>query len=576
MGDPWGTPIEPLLKQWKEEGVDSARAQAVDTSAAAVRDPRLGVFTQELAAYLGEHASAQQLLDLDRKLTDPEYRALFEDGYHVGLEEGVRDALAAYLEFWTGLARIVLTFYASVYDQQLLEKGVAWWVTQRGTTDHAAVEKELNEKLASYYYIKALEKASKELPQIAAVLRKLLHKGPGALAGEILNALLDQFSAEFFTKRNPYDQGRMLGLWIGRGYSEVALLILGFVNAEQALLGAAFRGVGRVAKGVATAVKEFTHLKQPATLAHDLEEARNAMALRGVEEAEKAGQVDRSAAALEKDAQALARLEKAEEAFATGKAKAALEDLGKVSGKSSREIAEALAKIAKHLDELPEELRNLSVDQWQEVVEYARKNSNTYSVKGLLAEQLVPSHSRYQKLLTHAKQLVGLDKRWDPSTLQLVRRARGLAPTQTTRGSMGELADALLIVRAKDAKDPKQIYIVAVFESKSWGNKGDLISRSQEELGQLGWDFERMAENPIEVELENGARVTFQPEQVHISRRDTTWVGIVPKDASFRPKSFDRVASSLNFELWNQTVADTTLQKVANQVSKSARAPVAP
>jgi hypothetical protein len=572
VADPWGTPIEPLLKQWREDGLDARKAQAVGTTAAAVRDPRLGLFSQELAAYLGQHASAEQLLDLEGKLRDPQYRVLFEGGYHVGLEEGVEDALAAYADFWADLARIVLSFYGSVYDRQLLEKGVTWWVTRRGTADHAAVERELNEKLATYFYIKALQKAWTELPKIESVLRKLLHESPGAVAGELLNALLDRFSSEFFAKRNPYDQGRMLGYWMGRGFGEVALLILGFVNAEGALLGAGFRGVGKVAGRIGEAVKEFTHLKLPTRLAHDIDEARNAMALRGVEEAQKAGQVDRSAGMLEKDAQALARLEKAEEAFATGKAKAALEDLGKLSGMSARELAEALAKIAKHLDELPEELRNLSVDRWAEVVEYARKNSNTFSVKGLLAEQLIPAHSKYQKLLTRAKQLVALDKRWDASTLQLVRRARGLAPTKTTSGSMGELADALLIVRAKDPKDAKQLYVVAVFESKSWGNKGDLISRSQEELGQLGWDFERIAENSMEVEFENGARATFQPGQVHISRRETTWVGIIPKDASFRRKSFDRVAGTLNFEVWNQTVADTTLQKVANQVSKAARA----
>jgi hypothetical protein len=221
--------------------------------------------------------------------------------------------------------------------------------------------------------------------------------------------------------------------------------------------------------------------------------------------------------------------------------------------------------------DLPNELRALRRDQWAEVIDYAEVNGNRFSVKGLLAEQLNELNREFGPLFERIRRRLQSDPRWDLSTLQYVRRAKGKAPTRISGGSYQDLADGLIVVFAKDPRARQQVFICGVLESKSLSNKGDLISRGGEELGQLGWNFERIRENPIELEYTTVTnareRRIFAPDAVDISRNDTAWVAVLPRGVNLKPDEINRLRATLNLEpQWNHAVDDKRLQRIADEI----------
>jgi len=162
---------------------------------------------------------------------------------------------------------------------------------------------------------------------------------------------------------------------------------------------------------------------------------------------------------------------------------------------------------------------------------------------------------------------------WDVSTLHYARRTKGIAPTRTSPGHLADLADGVVLVRAKHPDAKPQVLIIAVFEAKSRSNRGDVITRSGEELGQLGWDFERFSEEAVELEVLRPDRTVerrlFRPDEIRISRYETQWRAFLPKGETLSKKGAERLRQDLSFEWTTHNTMDHQLQRIADGIVRA-------
>lgn len=207
-------------------------------------------------------------------------------------------------------------------------------------------------------------------------------------------------------------------------------------------------------------------------------------------------------------------------------------------------------------------LQILSFEAWDRVVQYAIQNSNVFSIKGKIAEEVFFLSDAFKKAWTNALERaskIGFTE----ADIQLVRNIKGVSPSSTATGAMQELTDGALVAVKGD-----KIFIFTVFEMKSPSNLRDLAKWEKEFLGQIGWDFERFAENPSLFGLGTGNRI-FQPDQVVISRNNTAWIGVAPHGKTLSPANIKHIQDAMpGFELVNGPVRDGILNDLAKNVSK--------
>lgn len=496
-------------------------------------------FAEQLRNILRPHATEENIRDFTEMLIDPAYRLRFEDGYSDGRLQGAQEALKQYIADLKNSATTVLGFYASVYDPVLWTRGLQFYLSARGSRSSREAIETIKARFEAYTYFRQLEKVIPQLPQILdSVLTSL--KEPGDAIGQVVLRATADLAQQIFSTRDPYERGRRLGHFVGRGIMEALLLVAEIVGLPEMLAGKLLLSIPKLAQPIRSAASRLRKLPAPPARAQEvIEEATDGVARQAVREMDAA----------------------TPRPFSQGPAPPVATTISKLD-----EVIEEVKKL-----NLPDEVRGFTREQWQEVIEYARKNDNPFSVKGVLAEQLIEANPKFQRLMDRVRREVEAQPAWDLNTLQYVRRARGKAPTRIAGGAFRDLADGLIAVRAKDPQAKPQVLILAVFEAKSRSNRRDLVSRGGEELGQIGWDFERIVENPIELELRtptgDAERYTFTPDEVRISRHDTTWVVALPKGEFLRPDELDKLRKSVsNLDEWNHEVMDARLQRAAEQI----------
>jgi Domain of unknown function (DUF4157) len=201
-------------------------------------------------------------------------------------------------------------------------------------------------------------------------------------------------------------------------------------------------------------------------------------------------------------------------------------------------------------------LNRLGEDAWARVLAYARTNRNVYSIKGKIAEELFALTPEFDAARQRAIALA--ERRGFPAeTVRFVRNVRGVAPTPGGGGSPQELTDGVFA-----AVERTRVLILTVFESKSPSNLRELGKRPGEFLGQLGWDFERLSEAPLEIDGQ-----TFQPDQVMVSRRATEWIGVAPPGKALSSAKLASIRRGFpGFNLAHGAVSDDALNTIAARV----------
>ena len=198
----------------------------------------------------------------------------------------------------------------------------------------------------------------------------------------------------------------------------------------------------------------------------------------------------------------------------------------------------------------------LSPEAWDRVFAYARTNSNVYSVKGKLAEELFGLSPEFGSIRQSAVDRAASEG-IPPSDVQFVPDIRGVTPTTRSAGGTGELTDGAFV-----AISGGRVRVLAVIESKSPSNLRELVRRPEEWLGQVGWDFERMRQVPTTVR-----GTTYQPSQVDVSRTRTEWVGVAPPGETLSTKGLAQIRSGFpTFRLVSGPVRDPILNQLAARV----------
>jgi hypothetical protein len=497
-------------------------------------------FAERLRVAIKAHATDERMRDFAEALADPAYRSRFEAGYWDGRLQGAQKALERYVADLKTTATAVLGFYASVYDPVLWARGLQFYLSARGSRGSRELIETIGVRFETYAYFRQVEKVIPQLPQILDSVIAIL-KDPGDAIGQVVVRATTDLAQQFFSTRDPYERGRVLGHFVGRGITEALLLVAGIVGLPEMLAGKLILDIPKLAQPIRSATSRLRKLPTPPARAHEaIEEAMDGVARQAAKAMDAA----------------------TPRPFSHGPAPPVPTTISMLD-----EIIAEVKKLS-----LPDEVRGLTREQWQEVIEYARINDNPFSVKGIVAEQLIEAHPKFQQLVDRARRKVEGEAAWDLSTLQYVRRTKGKAPTKIFGGTFSDLADGLIVVRAKNPQSKPQVFILAVIEAKSRRNRGNLVSRGGEELGQIGWDFERICENPIELELRtlNGAeaqRYTFNPDEVKISRHDTTWIVALPKGESLTIDELGKLRQSVsNLDQWNHEVMDSWLQRIAEQI----------
>jgi hypothetical protein len=498
-------------------------------------------FAKQLREAIRAHATDEDMRNFAEALADPAYRSRFEAGYWDGRLQGAQKALERYVADLKNTATAVLGFYASVYDPVLWARGLQFYLSARGSKSSREAIEAIGARFETYTYFRQLEKVIPQLPKIIDSVVAIL-KDPGDAIGQVVLRATADLAQQISSTRDPYERGRALGHFVGRGITEALLLVVDIIGLPEMLAGKLLLSIPKLAQPIRSAASRLKRLPTPPARAQEaIEEAMDGVARQAAKEMDAA----------------------TPRPFSQGPAPPVPTTISKLD-----EIIEEVKKLS-----LPDEVRGFTREQWQEVIEYARKNDNPFSVKGVMAEQLIEANPKFQQLVDRVRRNVEGEAAWDPVTLQYVRRAKGKAPTRNSGGAFRDLADGLIVVRAKNLQSKPQVFILAVFEAKSRSNRGDLVSRGGEELGQIGWDFERIRENPIELELQTptgmAERYTFNLDEVKISRHDTTWVVTLPKGENLKPDELDRLRQSVsNLDQWNHELMDTRLQRTAEQIVK--------
>jgi hypothetical protein len=217
----------------------------------------------------------------------------------------------------------------------------------------------------------------------------------------------------------------------------------------------------------------------------------------------------------------------------------------------------------------PDELQVISqlpADGWDRIFAYARANTNIFSVKGKIAEELFLLTPDFQTVRQGA--LARAASEGIPAgDVRFVQDVRGVTPSATSGQGTGELTDGAFVAVVQG-----RVRVLAVLESKSPSNLRELARRPEEYLGQMEWDYERMQEVPTMI-----GGTTYQPSQVDISRTRTDWVGIAPPGRSLSAAGVASIRSSLpTFRLVNGPVRDQVLNELATRVVAAAAPPTAP
>lgn len=535
--EPLLSPERVQLQQFKEALVDDVRA-------AQTVQARPGGFGLELAAAVRAEASDARVLAFLDAMADPNYRARFHDGYLAGHVVGGFEAATELVDDTRRLAKTILDFYRSVFDPVLFILGLDVLFVKRGSKSERELFDAIRARLQTFEYYQALERVIPTLPQILEEALKAA-KDPGAAVGQFLIRSGADNTREFFafTGRSR-EQGYFLGRVVGRASAEAFFFILDIVGLPELALGRRLLAVPRLGKSVVEAARRIPVPKAPARAREVVDEATDGVARRAARELD----------------------ESTPRPFRTG------------PGPPAPTAATRLDRFITEIERLrlPPELQALRRDQWAEVIDFAEVNKNRFSLKGVLAEQLIESNRNFAGLHERIRRELQADPRWDLSTLQYVRRAKGKAPTRLAPGKFEDLADGLIVVKAKDRNAQQQIFIAAVIEAKSPTTTGGLVSRGGEELGQIGWDFERIRQNPIELELETAPgrreRLIYAQNAVEVSRQRTAWVIVLPRDVSLPEKQLKRLKQIVRLEPeWQHAVRDVELQRIADSIVRLAQ-----
>ena len=195
-----------------------------------------------------------------------------------------------------------------------------------------------------------------------------------------------------------------------------------------------------------------------------------------------------------------------------------------------------------------EMLKNLSFEAWDRIIKYAVRNSNYYSVKGKIAEELFFMKPEFRNILDEA--IVAAERTGiKPVDLEFVNYIKGWAPTTTKavqKGVWAELTDGMIvgIKRNANGQGKDELHILAIFESKSPSNIDNLAKGKWDYIGQMGKDFERIRQNSIKIII-NGEEKEFGQGAVKISRRTTQWVGVVPPGYQLSNELLKRLKAAL-------------------------------
>jgi hypothetical protein len=241
---------------------------------------------------------------------------------------------------------------------------------------------------------------------------------------------------------------------------------------------------------------------------------------------------------------------------------------GATASAASRTAARATTQAARTIDRLAlntipnitaaerSVLSRMGEDAWTRVLDYARSNRNVFSVKGKIAEELFTFAPEFSSTMQRAM-VRAASENIPSSAIQFVRDIRGLAATATSPGQFAELADGAIV-----AVQGNRVRILTVFESKSPSNLRELARRPGEVLGQVGWDFERFRELPIQI---NGR--IFQPSQVVVSRVTTEWLGVAPPGLALTAQQLQAIRRGMpGFQLFHGPVCDDILNAIATRL----------
>jgi hypothetical protein len=208
-------------------------------------------------------------------------------------------------------------------------------------------------------------------------------------------------------------------------------------------------------------------------------------------------------------------------------------------------------------------ISQLSPAEWNRIFSYARGNTNVFSVKGKIAEELFVQTPDFATIRQGA--LARAASEGIPAgDVQFVQDIRGVTPTEVRGTGTGELTDGAFVAVVQG-----RLRVLAVLESKSPSNLRELARRPEEWLGQIGWDFERMQQVPTMI-----GGTTYQPSQVDVSRTRTDWIGVAPPGRNLSSAGTASVRSGMpTFRLVHGSVRDEVLNELATRIVAASSAP---
>ena len=245
--------------------------------------------------------------------------------------------------------------------------------------------------------------------------------------------------------------------------------------------------------------------------------------------------------------------------------------LSPVVKKQLGEAKELLDHLRRRLGSLlPKELADLPLDDWLEILQLARSfkgktdKQSVRTLKGYIAERLYRHLPQFNELRAELIRSLKGSVHWREEVV-FERNVSALAPGK--KQAELPLTDGMLVAYAADDKDPR-VLILAVFESKSPSNVRDLVRAPREKGqppswgGQFSLDFERLSELPVVI---NG--VQYGPDQVAISRKQTRWLAVVPREVPLTDFAVnDLKKQGFVVDVWNLPIRDTVLNRASEEV----------